>query len=33
MKDFADLLPLMPRALDLVWHLGPVPPQYDEAGT
>jgi hypothetical protein len=32
-KGLADLLPLMPRSVDLVWHRGPVPPQYDEAGT
>jgi hypothetical protein len=32
-KNLADLLPLMPRGVDLVWHRGLVPPQYDVAGT
>src|SRR5215212_6019906 len=30
--DISDLLPLMPRAVDLVWNRSSVPPQYAEAG-
>src|SRR3954453_2119393 len=33
LTDISDLLPLMPRAVDFVWHRGRVATQYDETGT
>lgn len=33
LTDISDLLPLMPRAVDFVWHRGRVATQYDEPGT
>ena len=32
-KDLADLLPLMPRSVDLVWHRGPVPTSRERQGS